>query len=205
MTKNAQFVHLTPIGAYYATNSKQDSPLHRLLRYLLKLSSSPQLDKQALQQFRENADLESALTMVKLASKRQFISLSSEETKVSTVTLETGLPNLFRELSDDGKVLLADDQGFCLGQIGFDDSTSEQLAALSADIAIVQERHQSALTAVSEFGNIWGVISPVTKHQLSFWPIFIGDYRFVLVLGQKMSLNQPAFTQLIRLLSVRYA
>ncbi len=205
MTKNAQFVHLTPIGAYYATNSKQNSPLHRLLRYLLKLSSSPQLNKQALQQFRENAGLESALAMVKLASKRQFISLSSQETKVSTVTLETSLPKLFRELSDDGKVLLADDQGFCLGQIGFDDSTSEQLAALSADIAIVQERHQSALTAVSEFGNIWGVISPVTKHQLSFWPIFVGDYRFVLVLGQKMSLNQPAFTQLIRLLSVRYA
>ncbi len=205
MIKNPQFVNLTPIGAYYATNSKQDSPLHRLLRYLLTMSSSPLLDKQTLQLLGENAQVEATLATLKLAGKRQFITLSSQAVSIEKVSLETGLPKLFGELSNDGKVLLADDQGFCLGQIGFDDSDSEQLAALSADIAIVQERHQSALIAVSEFGNIWGVISLGNNHQLSFWPIFIGDYRFVLVLGQKLSLNQPAFTQLIRMLSVRYA
>ncbi len=205
MTDNNQFIALTPIGAYYAVNSRKDSSLHRLLRYLLTMPTTPQLDEQTLQECSKYTQIVDILAIVKQAIKNRLIMTSSQATSISETALETVLPKLFSELADKGKILLADDQGLCLGQIGFDINASEQLAALSADIAIVQQRHETALKDINEFGNIWGMINPINKHQVSFWPIFIGNHRFVLVLAQKMSLNQLAFTRLIQILSIRYA
>ncbi len=205
MTGNNQFITLTPIGAYYAINSREDSPLHRLLRYLLKLPVTPRLDEKTLQECSKHTQIIDILVLVKQAIKSRLMMISSQATSISETALETVLPKLFSELANDGKFLLADDQGLCLGQIGFDINAGEQLAALSADIAIIQQRHEAALKDLNEFGNIWGMINPINKHQVSFWPIFIGNHRFVLVLAQKMSLNQPAFTRLIQILSIRYA
>ncbi len=205
MINQHNFIEPTPIGTYFAINSKEDSELHKLLRYLLKLPETPYLDNKLLQECRAITGIEDIKTVIKEALKRRLVTLTKHDTVIWETSLEIALPELFREMTDKGKILLADEQGLCLGQIGFDVKASEQLAALSADIAIIQERHELALKEINEFGNIWGMIDPIEKHQVSFWPIFIGNHRFVLVLAQKTVLNQPVFTRLIRILSMRYA
>ena len=60
--------------------------------------------------------------------------------------LENILPALLNKMSESGKVLLADMQGFYLASHGFPHEVAEELSALSADIATIYDRRSGLLT-----------------------------------------------------------
>ena len=122
-----------------------------------------------------------------------------------TGALEDIVPNLLPALSGNGKALLADSQGFYVSSQGFTHEAAEELSALSADIASLHDRHQGLLGNNLRLGSsAWALIDAAGNSQVGFWPLFIGDQRFVLVVGGTPHFNQPALTTLVWTLSTRY-
>jgi hypothetical protein len=192
-------------GAYYAAANSAMEPARRLLFRLMRDDSTPFLNESNLQSW-TGADLDESLNLLlRVQSLGWAVGLSNQESAPSQ-PLEQLLPELLPKLSEEGKILLADNQGFYLTSIGFPHETAEELSALSADLASLYGRHSGLLQ--SNLGmplQAWGMIDAVGNSQLGFWPLNIGEQRFVLVINGRPSFNQPAFKQLIWALTRRYA
>jgi hypothetical protein len=50
----------------------------------------------------------------------------------------------------------------------------------------------------------WALVDAAGNGQVGFWPLFIGEQRFVLVVSDFPYLNQQALTTLVWALSIRY-
>jgi hypothetical protein len=120
--------------------------------------------------------------------------------------LENILPGLLSRMSESGKVLLADKQGFYLASHGFPHEVAEELSGLSAELTTVHERRSGLLMNNLGIGShAWGIIDVFGNSQIGFWPLFIGKNRFVIVISGVPHFNQPEFVSLIWALSIRYA
>ena len=101
--------------------------------------------------------------------------------------------------------MLADRQGFYLGTAGFTHETAEELSALSADLASLHQRHSGLLANNLGIGSgAWGVIDAAGNSQVGFWPLYVGEQRFALVLAGVPRMNQQALVNLIWILNQRY-
>lgn len=196
----------TPAGAYYSVSSDEESPHRRLLRILLRQEASPLLTIEKLKEWKGLDDEESALEMLYHAQIQGWVEGRDEQLYAPSGVLEDILPALLTELSEAGNVMLADAQGFCICNQGFPLETAEELSAMSADIASLHERHRLMLSHNLEmYTSAWSLVDAAGNSQIGFWPMFIGDQRFVLVISGVPYLNQPALTRLIWALSQRYA
>ena len=120
-------------------------------------------------------------------------------------SIEALLPPVLAQLSDEGKAILAEKRGLYLGTAGFAHEQSEELAALGADLATVQERHAQLLHGNMRLrGDGWGFMNAGGYSELGFWPLYFGDDYFILVVGGQPRFNQEAYTTLIWTLGVRY-
>ena len=196
----------SPAGAYYAVARPEDEAARRLLRSLLQLPTSQLLSTEGLRNW---SGIESDDHAMELLGHIQTLGwIEGSETPVTPPEgrLEDTLPDLLAPLSDSGKILLADEQGFYLCAQGFAHETAEELSALSADLATLHERHAGLLkNNLGLRSNAWAVVDAAGNSEVGFWPMYVGDQRFVLVVGGMPRLNQPAFIQLIWALSIRYA
>jgi hypothetical protein len=119
--------------------------------------------------------------------------------------LETLLPELLSQISETGKVLLADDQGFYLACSGFAHEAAEELSALSADLATVHKRRSGLLIRnLGIASHAWAIVDAFGCSQIGFWPLFVGSQQFVLVIAGVPHFNQPEFVTLVWALSLRY-
>ena len=50
----------------------------------------------------------------------------------------------------------------------------------------------------------WALVDMAGNSRVGFWPLFIGDHRFVLALGGLPALNHPALVELVWSLTFRY-
>ncbi|MCU7923494.1 MAG: hypothetical protein KZQ88_12450 [Candidatus Thiodiazotropha sp. (ex Dulcina madagascariensis)] len=200
-----RFVLPSPAGAYYAVSHKENDPLRMLLCALLKLEASPLLTQQALETWTELTGTDAKESLYH-AQRLGWIEGFEEPRSTRPGALEEVLPELLPPLCDSGKTLLADSHGFFVAAAGFPHEASVELSALSADIASLDIRHQ-ALTQnnLRLATSAWALVDAAGNSQVGFWPLFIGEYRFVLILQGVPRLNQPAFTSLVWSLSSRYA
>jgi len=199
------FVSPTPAGAYFCVSGDGDVPARRVLRALLKQSMSHALDSEELMTW---AGLDSEDDVLALLYRMQSLGWLEGLDKRQAAPeggLENILPDLLSGLSDSGKVLLADEQGFYLGSQGFAHETAEELSALSADLFSLYGRHQGLLK--NNLGletGAWAVVDAAGNGQVGFWPLWVGEHRFVLVVKGVPLLNKDALTKLIWVLSIRY-
>ncbi|MCU7842074.1 MAG: hypothetical protein KZQ94_22225 [Candidatus Thiodiazotropha sp. (ex Troendleina suluensis)] len=199
------YVAVTQAGAYYAVASPGKDPSRQLLRTLLKQDKSPPLTLELLKEWTNSNDENGSLELLYHAQKLGWLEGLVEERSVPSGALEDIVPNLLPSLSLDGKALLADDQGFYISSKGFVHEAAEELSALSADIASLHDRHHGLLrNNLGLSTGAWALIDAAGNSQVGFWPLFVGDQRFVLVVGGVPSFNQPALTKLIWSLSFRY-
>ena len=120
--------------------------------------------------------------------------------------LDEILSDLLANISESNKVLLVDNQGFYLSSIGFPHEVAEELAALSAKLTIVHE-HSTGLL-INNLGvssSSWAIVDAKGNSKIGFWPMYIGDAQFVLVVSGAPRFNQPEFVSLVWALSIRYA
>jgi hypothetical protein len=199
------FVEPTPAGAFYAVSTNSQEPARGLLLGILSERSLPILNYTRLTQWSGLQQQQS----VELVHRLQELGwLSGQESALTAPSgpLEEVLPAILKQVSIEGKALLADDQGFYLSSSGIPHETAEALSAVSANLGSIYERHQRLL--VNNLGlrdQAWALTNAAGNSQLGFWPLHIGPQRFVLAVQGRPTFNQPAFRDLVWVLAIRYS
>ncbi|MCK5897558.1 MAG: hypothetical protein KAG06_00625 [Methylococcales bacterium] len=200
------YLYPTPAGAYHALSSSDDNKTRIFLKNLLHLKRTPLLSLANLSSLAESDDKDRTYELLHHCQKIGWVQGLKAPLSSPDGALEELLPVLLSKISDKGKVLLADHQGFYLACSGFTHEVAEELSALSAEISQLQMRRSGLL--MSNMGlasHAWGVINGSGKSQVGFWPVFIGDHRFVITVLGTPYFNQAEFVSLAWALSVRYA
>lgn len=198
------YLSVTPGGAFYATQDSKPEPGRNFIRNLLKEPETPLFNVNVARKL-SGLDKSRSLEFVHWLQEAGLIFGREEAESASVEQLEQSLPRLLRSLSDAGKVVLAESQGLYLGSAGFPHEAAEELAALSANLASVYKRHQELLS-----GNLgyreraWGLVGASGSSEVGFWPIYIEQNHFTLIIEGVPQLNQPAFRDLIWALEIRY-
>ena len=149
---------------------------------------------------------EKALELLNHCQNLGWVQGSTDTIESPEGALEDILPPLLANISETGKVLLADDQGFYLACHGFPHEVAEELSALSAEIETVHQRRAGLLMNNMGLGSqAWAIVDAFGNSQTGFWPVFIGKTRFVIAISGIPHFNQPDFVTLIWALSIRYA
>lgn len=195
----------TPSGSYQAVSAPVADKPRLLLQRLLKLEQTPRLTEQLLLTLTDQDEPQKAMEILHHCQKLGWIQGMDQAVEAPSGALETILPGLLGKLSEQGKVLLADEQGFYLSSSGFPHETAEELSALSADLATVHSRRSGLLyNNLGIASHAWAIVDPFGNSQIGFWPIFIGSHRFVIVMDGIPHFNRAEFVTLIWALSKRY-
>lgn len=201
-----QFLLPTPAGAFHAVSMPGMDSIRYLLYALMSQDLSLQLNIDSLREWTQMAEDETAMELLYRAQSLTLVQGESTPKEAPLGPLEQILPPLLAKLSSSGKALFADSQGFYISSQGFPHETAEELSALSADLAALHSRHNGLIQ-----GNLglstssWALVDAWGNSQLGFWPLYIGEQRFVLVLTGQPLFNQSAFVDLVWALSKRYS
>jgi hypothetical protein len=199
------YLQPTPAGAYYAVGSPEMTPERRLLLVLMSSPSSKRSTVEDLARWTQQRTEQATLAVVYNAQERGWLEGFRSPHGPPAGSLEPIAANALLALSSTGHGLLADAQGFCIASQGFDASASDFLAAVSADIASMHERHSAYLADASGTATgAWALVDMAGNSRVGFWPLFVGDHRFVLALGGLPALNHPSLVDLVWSLTVRY-
>ncbi len=198
-----EFFQVTPSGSYYATLSPEMDERRALLLQLLSADTHVPYFAAVLRKLTGMEDKE-AQELLNWLLDKGFIKLTESPEPIPTGSIEQLLPEYLPQLAE-GRVLLADQQGFCLGQTGYEDDEAEALAALSADIVLMHERHHRLLKEYLGFNSVsWGLLDAAGHSELGFWTIHVGHQKFLLVLEGMPTLNRQSFVDLLSVLMRRY-
>lgn len=200
------FLYPTPVGAYYAIASKEEDKSRKFLKHLLQQSKTQLLTIETLMNLMDEDNEGKALELLNHCQNLGWVQGVKDIMESPEGALEDILPPLLANLSETGKVLLADDQGFYLACHGFPHEVAEELSALSAEIETVHQRRAGLL--MNNMGldsQAWAIVDAFGNSQIGFWPVFIGTTRFVITISGIPHFNQPDFVKLIWALSIRYA
>lgn len=200
------FVYPTPGGAFHAVSTAEVDPARRFVRALLQNDTTPRLSLEGVQDWSGLKDRDKAIGLLRHVQQLTWVQGIETPLKCPKSPLEVILPGLLAKLTDHGKVLLAESQGFYLAAHGFPHEVAEELSALSAELANLNERRSRLL--VNNLGlstRAWALCDAGGCSRIGFWPLYIAKQRFVLVLSGLPRFNRPEFVELIWTLSMRYA
>ncbi|MET3999398.1 hypothetical protein [Marinobacterium sp. MBR-109] len=198
-----RYFQVTPSGAYYATLNTEPEALRALLLQLLSADTHIPYISSLLQKLTGMGE-EEAQTLLDKAVQHGFVDLPQNPEPIAAGTIEQLLPEFLPQLAD-GRVLLADDQGFCLGQSGFGAEEAEAVAGMAADLVSMHERHQALLGRHLGFdGSSWALVDAVGQSELGFWTLHVGEQKFLLILEGMPHLNRQPFVDLMSVLIRRY-
>lgn len=198
-----RYFQVTPSGAYYATLSTEPEALRALLLQLLSADTHIPYISSLLQKLTGMGE-EEAEALLDKAVQHGFVDLPQNPEPIAAGTIEQLLPEFLPQLAD-GRVLLADDQGFCLGQSGFGAEEAEAVAGMAADLVSMHERHQALLVRHLGFnGSSWALVDAVGQSELGFWTLHVGEQKFLLILEGMPHLNRQPFVDLMSVLIRRY-
>ncbi len=195
----------TPMGAYHAASSATANTVRSVLARLMRHAETPLFNQHSLYQLTNIEDEQQGLEQIYRLQEMGFVQAQDTPLTMPVGTLENILPDLLSKLSGDGNAMLADEQGFCLATQGFKHEVVEEIASLSADLAALHTRHQGLLD-----GNLglntqaWALSNAGGVSKIGFWPLFVGQYRLVLIIEGMPNLNKPAMRDLIWMLFNRY-
>jgi hypothetical protein len=197
------FAHVTPAGAWQAVQRRDLEPPAALARTILSFAATPELTRAGLAAW-VSADADPMATLW-TAQRRGWIEGLDRPRQVDEAPLEDLLPNLLGVLASSGRVALADEQGFCLDAVGFERPMATELSAVSADVASLQERHAGNIVATrGDVVGAWALVDEVGNSRIGFWPLHIGEQRFVLVAEGLPYFHHPCLQSLVWVLSTRY-
>jgi hypothetical protein len=200
------YIYPTPAGAYYAVSSKENDRPRQFLRALFQQDETPKLSVEQLQYLTGINENERCLELLYHCQKLGLVQGLIKKKAFPSGSLERLLPAMLSKISENSRVLLADNQGFYLANHGFVHEAAEELSALCAEIATLHERRSGLL--INNLGlntHAWAIVNSGGSSQAGFWPLFIGETRFLIAIFGIPHFNQPEFVDLVWLLSIRYA
>lgn len=213
MNEQAADLELTPglyllptaAGAFHALSRREDTPLRRLILALARHRSSPLADEVEIARWLGLADRQAALETLHRAQTLSFIQGYTTVHAVPALGVGNELHQLLPHLSSVGKGLIVDWNGLTLASCGLGEDAADALAALSADLIAVQERHAARL--VQHIGlatHGWAAVNAYGSSRIGAWPLYVGEERLMLVLLGEPRLNKPEFLALAWVLINRY-
>lgn len=198
------YLGVTPGGVYYTVQDNHDEPGRAFLHRLLQETQSPLFNTEVACRL-SGMKRQRALEFVHWLQEAGLIIGLEQPEQAPQESLERILPNLLRTLSDEGKAVLAESRGLYLGSAGLPHEAAEELAALSANLTAVYARHKALLQGNLRYNQrAWGLVDATGNSELGFWPVYIGNNRFTLIIGGIPQFNQPLFKQLVWALELRY-
>lgn len=200
------YLYPTPAGAYYAVSSTETDRPRQFLKNILLEEQTPKLSIENLQRLMEHKNEQRCLELLHHCQKLGWVQGVNAIREYPSGTLESILPELLGSISENRKVLLADEEGFYLVSSGFPHEVAEELSALSAEIFTIHDRRSRLL--INNMGlasNAWAVVDVFGNSHIGFWPLFVGKNRFVIAISGIPHFNQPDFVSLVWALSIRYA
>lgn len=198
------YINITPRGAYYAVQDDTKDVTRNVLIRLLKRNETPLLNSETIAELcgmneEDGSNLIHRMQTLGLISGQQEVESAPDE------NFEDILTNLLGSLSESKKVLLAEHSGLYLGASGFPHEAAEELAAISANLSEVYQRHKGLLHGNLRFNQqAWGIIDAAGNAEVGFWPLYVGFNQFALVIHGMPQLNRPAFKKLVWSLMRRY-
>lgn len=206
LVRESVFVSPTPGGAYYAASSPEWTPARLLLFRLMAGNETPAVTLPTLLSWTGSNSEQEVLELLSRMQSLAWIQAEERPRRLPEGMLDEILPSLLVRPFYGRRVLLADSGGFAVANRHFAQETAEELAALSADLASLYERHQGLLlNTMGLTSGALGLIDAAGNSQLGFWPLYIGAVRFVLVVSGLPLLNDAGFTDLVWALARRYA
>ena len=194
------YPHITPAGAFYAVANKSASASRTLLAYILIADRSEPITQARLLEWAEEIDIESALNLLYRLQRLEFL-YGSDTPEASLVLQDDTLANLLPHLSDSQKALLIDQDGFYFANSGFHHEAAEEVAILASEAIRLSERHALLIkNNLNIYQNAWGLCDPTGQSELTFFPIYINDAKYILVTGGAPQLHKEAFVTLVRAL-----
>ncbi len=195
-TLNNKYILPSPAGAYYCISSSESDPAKQFLQNLMTAKETTALDTKAIG---ENEKLLQHIQNLK------WLQEFKQAAHIPDGTIEDALPEILQKLSSEGKALLADDQGLYLASTGFTHEASEELSALSGDLSSLYSRHQGIIKGnLNIKSGAFSLVDAAGYSQLGFWPVYIGDLMFILVILGTPRFDQNSFVDLAWLLHRRY-
>ncbi len=200
------YIYLTPAGCYYAVSAQEEDPARKFLRAVLEETKTPKLSLEALQGLMLIEDADKCIALLQKCQQLGWVQGIKEPKEVPEASLEDALPELLKGISEEGKVVLADDQGFYLACNGYPHEVAEEVSVLSAEISVIHMRRAGLLMKnLGLSSHAWAIVNAAGNSQLGFWPLFIGNTRFIIAISGIPHFNQSEFISLVWMLSVRYA
>lgn len=196
----------TPAGAFNAVATPAENRLARFLVELLRNAAQLEVTDEKLLAWSGLEDREEAREFLWRTEELGWVQSLSAPLAISEAPLEQVIPDLLPHLGMERKVLLADTQGFYLYSQGFPHEVAEELSALSADLASLHQRRSGSLNRnLGLSGSAWSLTNAAGYCQLGFWPIHVGNERFVLVVAGQPTFNRPQWVELVVHLYRRFA
>lgn len=199
-----QYVLPTPAGAYACIVSEGNEAAKLFMQQLMNGSESRLFDKQLLDKYLA-VDAKEQEDILFHMQKLKWIQGFEKIQYAVSGAIEDVFPDILQKLSSEGKALLADDQGFYLAGAGFKHEACEELSALSGDLSSLYARHQGIVKKNLNINSAaFALVDAAGYSQLGFWPLYVGDLQFMLVISGVPRFDQNAFVNLIWSLHQRY-
>ena len=194
------YPHITPAGAFYAVANKSVSASRTLLANILKAEGNQPITQEKLLEWSEATDLDSALNLLYRLQRLEFLYGGEKPAEIPQLQDDT-LENLLPNLSDSQKALLIDQDGFYFANSGFHHEAAEEVAILASEAIRLSERHALLIkNNLNIYQNALGLCDPTGQSELTFFPIYINDMKYILVTGGAPQLHKEAFVLLVRAL-----
>lgn len=199
------YPRLTPAGAFYAVSSDAPSASKNLLHALLKADPTEVVSSEKLLAWADTGDIDTALNLLYRLQKLEFLYGDEDGAAEGIHLADEQLPLLMEQLSGSGKALLVDRNGLYLANANFHHEAAEELGLLAAEVAQMEKKHRLLVrNNLYINNNAWGVCDPTGQSELTFFPLYIGASKFMLVIGGTPDLNKEAFVTLVQILYRRY-
>ncbi|MGC2165510.1 MAG: hypothetical protein WA632_05805 [Gallionella sp.] len=201
LTDNVHIIP-TPLGAYYATSNPHAGPARELILGMLANDRTQTVSIEQLRRYTGKSD--PLQLLFRMESVRWIKGLVETET-LPAMHIEADVPHLLGQLSDTGKALLTDTQGFYLVNAGFTQELAEELAVFAAEVSALQRKHGELIRSKLNVGvPAMAIIDSGGISNLGFWPLYIGEHQFVLIVSGMPVFDTQAYMYLIWALCLRY-
>lgn len=196
---------ITPAGAYYAVSSDTPSSSRTLLYGLLRAEPTEVISSEKILEWADTGDINTALNLLYRLQRLEFLYGDEAVGQEDIYLSDEQLPNILAQLSNLGKALLADENGLYFANAGFHHEAAEELGLLASEIARVEDSHRLLIRNNLHINNsAWGICDPSGQSELTFFPLYIGNTKLILVIGGMPDLNKEAFVTLVKVLYHRY-
>ena len=199
------YANVSPAGAFYVVSSQEQNASRMFLSSVIKYGSSQPITEENLLSWSGCDSLESALSLLYRLQRLEFVYGTEQPQVIDESNLEQRLPDIMKQLSDTGRVLLADGNGLYYSGVGFHHESAEEISALAGDMVSLSERHGLLLkNNLNLSPNSWSLCDPTGQSELAFFSLFFNNNVFVLVIGGKPQLQNDSFVELVEILYRRY-